>query len=59
MSTDRRMEAVDITICIYAPLFSTILLQAIVDYAYLNALIGNDSKSIGKGVYATPNVDPG
>lgn len=40
-------------------MFNTMPLQVIMKCAYLKALMGNVSKSIGNGVYVTPNVDPG
>ena len=40
-------------------LFNAMPLQVIMQCTYLKALMGNVSKSIGNGVYVTPNVDPG
>jgi len=40
-------------------LFNAMPLQVIAKCTYLKALMGNVLKSIGNGVYVTPNVDPG
>lgn len=57
MSNDRRMEAINIAIDVNSQL-DTITYYFQVN-TYLNPVMGNVLKSIGNGVYATPNVDPG